>query len=111
MRRRPALSLLILLLPTAATLAAPVDFAREVQPILAEHCTHCHGQDEGTRKGGLRLDVREDALKGGKSDGPALSPGQPDSSSIIARVLTHDSDEVMRRRKKRNRSATPRWRR
>ncbi|WP_038159590.1 PSD1 and planctomycete cytochrome C domain-containing protein [Verrucomicrobium sp. BvORR106] len=96
MRFPPAQSLLAILSISGSALpAAPVDFVREVQPILAEHCTHCHGQDEATRKGGLRLDVREDALKGGKSDGPALVPGQPDTSALISRVLTHDSDEVM----------------
>jgi len=75
--------------------AAPVDFNREVQPILSEHCTHCHGRDEKGRKGELRLDVREAALKGGKNDGAAIVPGKPEASAIMARVLSHDTDEVM----------------
>lgn len=75
--------------------AAPVDFTREVQPILAEHCTHCHGADEKARKSGLRLDVREAALKGGESDGPAIVPGKPEQSAMLARVLSHDRDEIM----------------
>ena len=66
-------------LPLAA-LSAPVDFTREVQPILSEHCFHCHGSDEKSRKGELRLDVREAALKGGEGDGPAISPGKPADS-------------------------------
>jgi len=70
-----------------------VDYAREVQPLLAEHCFHCHGQDEYSRKGKLRLDVRDAALKGGKSEGPAIAPGQPDKSSLLARLLTHEEDE------------------
>ena len=74
---------------------APVDFNREVQPILSEHCTHCHGRDEKGRKADLRLDVREAALKGGKNDGAAIVPGKPEASAIIARVLSHDRDEVM----------------
>lgn len=77
------------------SMAAPVDFNREVRPILSEHCTHCHGSDEKSRKGELRLDVREAALKGGENDGPAIVPGKPEASAIIARVLSHDSDEVM----------------
>ena len=32
-----------------------VDFLREVQPILAEHCTLCHGADDKERQSGLRL--------------------------------------------------------
>ncbi|MEI6240824.1 MAG: c-type cytochrome domain-containing protein, partial [Planctomycetia bacterium] len=53
--------------------AAPeqIDFAKHVQPILAEHCAHCHGIDESTRQGGLRLDIRQNALEGGDSGEPA----------------------------------------
>jgi mono/diheme cytochrome c family protein len=48
--------------------APPVDFQRQVQPILAEHCTLCHGVDAEDRKSGLRLDLRPDAVKGGESE-------------------------------------------
>ncbi len=75
--------------------ANKVDFIREVQPILAEHCTHCHGSDDESRKGKLRIDDREAALKGGKSDGAAIVPGKPDASAMIARILSHDNDEIM----------------
>lgn len=92
MRRFPS-RLLLACLPATAVPAA--DFRREVQPVLAEHCYHCHGVDAETRKGGLRLDLREAALQGGKSDGPAIVPGKPDASSLIARLTTHDADEVM----------------
>lgn len=78
-----------------AASASALDFNRDIQPVLAEHCFHCHGQDEQSRKGKLRLDLREDALKGGKSDGPAIVPGQPDKGSLLARILTHDEDEIM----------------
>ena len=84
-----------ILVPGGRLHAATVDFSRTIQPLLAEHCFHCHGQDEGTRKGGLRLDDREAALKGGKSDGPAIVPGQPDKSALLTRILSHDADEVM----------------
>ncbi|MFA6546269.1 MAG: PSD1 and planctomycete cytochrome C domain-containing protein, partial [Limisphaerales bacterium] len=66
-----------------------------IQPLLAEHCFHCHGKDEQARKGRLRLDERDAALKGGKSDGPAIVPGQPDKSALMVRILTHDADELM----------------
>jgi mono/diheme cytochrome c family protein len=85
-----------LALTRAATLvAAPVDYTRQVQPILAEHCFHCHGTDEKDRKGDLRLDDRDAALKGGESDGPSILPGQPDKSPIIARIQAHDESEIM----------------
>jgi hypothetical protein len=75
--------------------AETIDFGRDIQPLLAEHCFHCHGNDEGTRKGKLRLDDRESALKGGKSDGPAIVPGQPEKSALIARILSHDEGDLM----------------
>ena len=50
-------------LAAAPAPAAPeVDFTREVQPLLAEYCFHCHGPDDQDRRGGLRLDDREAAL-------------------------------------------------
>ncbi len=85
----------ILLLGLPAALAQAVDFRREVQPILSEHCYHCHGVDAETRKGGLRLDLRESALQGGESDGPAITPGDPAKSSLIARMSAHSADEIM----------------
>jgi mono/diheme cytochrome c family protein len=81
------------LVSTAAT--AAVDFSRDIQPVLAEHCFHCHGNDEHARKGGLRLDLRAAALKGGEDDGSAITPGKPEASAIIARIESHDRDEVM----------------
>ena len=39
----------------------------DIQPILAEHCLQCHGMDAADRKSGLRLDLRDAALKGGES--------------------------------------------
>ncbi|MEI6714192.1 MAG: PSD1 and planctomycete cytochrome C domain-containing protein [Verrucomicrobiota bacterium] len=79
----------------SAKAAEKVDFLREVQPILAEHCTHCHGSDNESRKGKLRIDDRDAALKGGKNDGPAIVPGKPDASAMITRILAKDPDEIM----------------
>lgn len=74
--------------------AAAPDFTRDIQPVLADHCFHCHGRDAEGRKGGLRLDMRDAALKGGKSGQPAIVPGQPDQSALLKRITTED-DEVM----------------
>ena len=75
--------------------AASVDFQKSVRPILAEHCWHCHGVDEAQRQGGLRLDSRVAALAGGESKQPAIVPGQPDSSELLKRLLSHDPEVVM----------------
>ena len=79
----------------AASAAPPVDFQRQVQPILAEHCTLCHGVDTADRKSGLRLDVRADALKGGESGSPAIVPGRPDESEFLRRIVSDDPDVMM----------------
>ncbi len=83
------------------TLAAPfshaekLSFNRDVRPILSDTCFHCHGPDEKERKGGLRLDIREAALKGGES-GPAFVPGKPEESELVKRLLLpHDDDDLM----------------
>ena len=87
-------SFLIALLAFVATgLGASVDFLREVEPILVKRCSECHGPDQ--QKGGLRLDSRAEALKGGKSGKAAIVPGKADESEFIRRVVTTDKDDVM----------------
>jgi hypothetical protein len=75
--------------------AQEVDFQRDVQPILAEHCAACHGPDAETRHAGLRLDSREIALVGGDSDLAAIVPHKPDASELIRRVTTTDAEQLM----------------
>ncbi len=73
----------------AQTPAPAVDFNRDVRPILSNNCFQCHGPDEKVRKGKLRLDTRDGILE------KAVTPGKPDASSLIARVVTKEADEVM----------------
>ena len=75
--------------------AAPVDFNREIQPILSDNCYHCHGPDASGRKAGFRLDLHEAAFAGGKSGLASVVPGKPDESELVARVFSHDSEEIM----------------
>jgi mono/diheme cytochrome c family protein len=76
----------------AFVLAAPVDYARDVQPLLSAKCYECHSAKK--TKGELRLDSREAAFRGGES-GPALSKGKSAESEIIKRVTSSDPDERM----------------
>jgi hypothetical protein len=79
----------------AAPLSAadpPVDFAREVLPVLSEYCFACHGPDAKARKADLRLDTKEDALR---TEGPVIVPGKSADSELIRRILSDDADEVM----------------
>ena len=77
-----------LLLTTLLACQDPVDFARDVRPLFARRCLECHGPAK--QKGGLRLDVRGEALRGG-DNGPALAPG----GHLWVRVNSADPDEKM----------------
>ncbi len=87
-------ALLCLLLPLTAP-AAPVSFNRDIRPLMSNTCFHCHGPDASHRKAKLRLDVREEALKPGKSGALPIVPGKPDESEILKRIFSTDEDELM----------------
>jgi len=74
--------------PSQPSHSEAVDYIRDVRPILSTNCFACHGPDEKTRKGGLRLDQREEALA-------VLAPGKPTDSELLRRVCSTESDEVM----------------
>ena len=80
-------------LATVIAAAAPVDFVREVRPIFEKYCYECHGDKK--QKGGLRLDVKSAALKGGDSHGPDIIPGNAKQSHLLQVVTSGDEDEVM----------------
>jgi len=78
-------------MPSALT--APVDFGREIRPILEENCWHCHGPDE--QESGLRLDKRAAMLAGGDYGLPAVVPGEPEKSYLLEVVNHVDPDMAM----------------
>jgi hypothetical protein len=80
-----------LVLTTAASRAdEPLDFNRDIRPILSENCFYCHGQDPNKRQADLRLDVRQVALDSG-----ALTPGDPKKSALIERIHSADAEMQM----------------
>ena len=74
-------------LVSAAFAADPVNFARDVEPILQKHCQMCHGPQQ--QMSGLRLDQKEAALKGGAS-GQDIKPGDSAGSRLIRLVTGAD---------------------
>ena len=82
---------------TASTFAAEVtlpppasrkvDFEKDVQPLLSQKCYACHGQE--VQQSGLRLDKRQNALRGGDY-GPVIIPGNSATSKLIRRLVNGD---------------------
>ncbi len=74
--------------------ADPLDFERDVRPILSENCFQCHGPDAAARKAKLRLDGREHATAdlGGYA---AIIPGDAAASELVKRITTADPDDLM----------------
>src|SRR5688500_5039787 len=75
-------------LPAPAT--GTVDYMTHVKPILKKNCYECHGNEK--QQAGLRLDLRQNALRGGDY-GPVIVPGKSDESRLIRKVLDGDGGE------------------
>ena len=88
----PLLTLLLAAAPAEAPSPGPVDYVRDVKPILAQNCVKCHGPDR--RRNGLRLDTAAAARKGGDA-GPAVTPGDSAKSRLILMVTAADGAKPM----------------
>jgi mono/diheme cytochrome c family protein len=86
----PAGLLAALLVASTPSVAADIQYNRDIRPILAENCFACHGPDSAARKADLRLDKREVAIEMG-----AIVPGDVESSELVARVLADSELEIM----------------
>ena len=84
------MSLLIIGGNLASAEELAIDFNRDIRPILSENCFYCHGQDAHQRQAELRLDVRESAIDFG-----AITPSDPESSSLVEHVQSDDPDTLM----------------
>src|SRR5262245_25854859 len=81
-------------LPFPRSQARPIDFERDVRPILAAHCVECHSGTDP--KAGLRLDRRAAAFAG-SSNGRfrVLYPGDAEGSPLYRRVVSDDVESRM----------------
>ncbi|HEY2573562.1 MAG TPA: PSD1 and planctomycete cytochrome C domain-containing protein, partial [Verrucomicrobiaceae bacterium] len=80
--------LFFVLMATSRTWAEPVDFVRDIQPILAERCYQCHGPKRG--ESGLRLDHKGSAMRGG-DHGPVIVPRDPSGSVLVRAIQRTDA--------------------
>lgn len=72
-------------LPPAAS--RKVDYKTDIQPLLSQNCYSCHGAD--VQQAGLRLDLRQNALRGGDY-GPVIKIGDGAASKLIRRLVDGD---------------------
>lgn len=69
-----------------------VDFIRDIEPLLSQKCHSCHGND--VQQSGLRLDRRQNAMRGGDY-GPVIIPGKSADSKLIRRLVSGDGGMQM----------------
>jgi hypothetical protein len=92
----PAVCALLVALGGAAEASAAekIDFDRQIRPILADKCFHCHGPDAKTRDSELRLDTKEGAFAA--IDGRhAIVAGDVAASELVKRIKSAKDDERM----------------
>lgn len=77
---------------TACFASEPIDYVKDIKPVLKERCYACHAVLK--QESELRLDTASSILKGGSS-GPAVVVGKPEVSEIVARIESADADTRM----------------
>lgn len=85
----------LLLMPSLAQAENPIDFNRQIRPILSDNCFKCHGPDEAERKSGLRVDTPEGIIAASESGKHAVVAGKSAESELIARITSADADLKM----------------
>lgn len=73
--------------------ARPVEFTRDIQPLLERSCVACHSGERA--KGGFQVTDRASLLKGGNRREPAVVPGKPDAGQLIHLVQDEVEDLEM----------------
>jgi hypothetical protein len=86
---------LLSVVPSLFGAVGKAEFNRDIRPILADACFHCHGPDPGTRKAGLRLDTEAGFFTAKEGEIPSVIKGKPDDSPLYQRLVTKDEDDLM----------------
>ena len=87
----------VLAWPAICLAERPINFSRDVRPILADRCFHCHGPNEDDREAELRLDRAEGpdgAYRTLDESTAAIKPGSLAESALWYRLTTEDDDAM-----------------
>ncbi|MCC6233626.1 MAG: ankyrin repeat domain-containing protein [Verrucomicrobiales bacterium] len=79
----------------------PVDFVKDIQPMLERSCVPCHSGERP--KGGFRLSTREGLFAGGNLGTPAVLERKASESPLVAMVLGQVTEMEMPPTSKRDR--------
>ncbi len=82
---RTVISLLLLAMPAFAA-EKPVEFNRDVRPILSENCFACHGPDARKVKAKFRFDIEKSAKAPAASGATPIVPGNAKASEMLVRL-------------------------
>ena len=77
--------------PVSALQDRPIDFNRDIRPIVSDKCFSCHGPDDKQRKARLRFDTREGLF----SKSGVIVPGDSSKSRLYQRITARDKDQLM----------------
>ena len=85
---------ILILVPTLHAKDEPLNFSRDIRPILSAKCFSCHGPDTEERDADYRLDTKDGAFAdlGGYF---GIVPGKPEDSEVVYRITTDDLDDLM----------------
>ena len=78
---------------TDVSAVEPVDFQKQVQPILKRHCDRCHG--DSNQEGSLALNRKTSLLDVADSGQAIVVPGKPNQSLLIKRISDADAGDLM----------------
>lgn len=87
----PTLTLVTILTATCLRGEEPIQFNRDIRPILSNACFACHGPDEGQRQTDLRLDLEASAFSD-LGEYRAIVPGSVEKSEVLRRLTSTDAN-------------------
>ncbi len=94
MPRIPSILVGFLIAFPASAAEKPVEFNRDVRPILSENCFACHGPDARKVKAKFRFDLEKSAKGSASSGATPIVPGDVKKSEMLVRLNATDDTHM-----------------